>query len=67
MSLLPISENTNFDAVEPAAIAHNKAEYVTVLTVARRGNKLVSRDKSGKIKKEAGPPIYEATARTIRV
>jgi len=42
-------------------------DFVTVLTVAGRGNKLVTRDRNGDLVKDPGPPISEATAQTFRV
>jgi len=47
--------------------SQTSADYVTVLTVSGRGNKLVSRGKDGALKKDAGPPISTATAQTVRV
>ena len=43
------------------------ADYVTVLSVSGAANKIVKRDKSGKVTKKAGPPIAEATGVTVRI
>ena len=43
------------------------SDYVTVLTVAGRGNKLAKRNKDGSIEKKVGPPIFDAMAQTVRV
>jgi hypothetical protein len=51
----------------PTSSTNFSSDYVTVLIVNGRGNKLVKRNKDGKIEKVAGPPITEATARTVRV
>jgi hypothetical protein len=48
----------------PSAVT---SDYVTVLTVEGRGNKLVKRNKDGSVKKLAGPPISDARALTYRV
>ena len=60
-------ENLNPDADKPTQLSAPIPDFVTVLTVAGRGNKLVKRDKAGMVKKQAGPPISEATAVTVRV
>jgi hypothetical protein len=40
--------------------------FITLYTVDGRANKLVTR-RRGKVTKKAGPPIFDAVARTIRV
>lgn len=42
-------------------------DFVTVYTINGRANKLVKRDAVGVVKKQAGPPIADATACTRRV
>jgi hypothetical protein len=55
-------EATNLVSTETAF-----ADFVTVITTIGRANKLVTKNDDGSIKKDAGPPISEATAQTIRV
>ncbi len=43
------------------------SDYVTILTINGRANKLVTRNKDGSVEKARGPEIYEAKAQTIRV
>ena len=43
------------------------ADFVTIITVDGRANKLVTRSKDGKVSKDAGPPISSAIARTFHV
>jgi hypothetical protein len=46
---------------------NKNADFVTVLKLSSRANKLIQRDKSGKLSKQAGPPITNAIGRTIYV
>ena len=52
-------EATNLVSTETAF-----ADFVTVITTIGRANKLVTKNDDGSIKKDAGPPISEATAQT---
>ncbi|MBT4770620.1 MAG: hypothetical protein HOO00_08895, partial [Rhodospirillaceae bacterium] len=61
------TQNLNTVATKSIPPADTTADYVTVLTVAGRGNKLVRRKKDGTVGKKAGPSIWEATAQTFRV
>jgi hypothetical protein len=59
-----ITKNSSKLKSEDAVLS---SDFVTVLTVAGRGNKLVTRENDGKVKKDAGPPISEAVAQTVHV
>ena len=58
----PVEQTASVPPEQPSC-----ADFVTVLTVNGRGNKLVSRDESGEVEKQPGTPIIEATAQTARV
>ena len=45
----------------------SQSDFVTLLRLKSRANKLVKRDASGDLSKEAGPPIISATASTVYV
>jgi hypothetical protein len=51
----------------PQKAIDTTSDFVTVLTVTGRGNKLVTRNDDGTVEKEPGPPISEAMAQTFRV
>jgi hypothetical protein len=55
------------EASKAASSETTADDFVTVLTVKGRGNKLVTRNDDGSITKEAGPPISEASAQTFRI
>lgn len=42
-------------------------DFVTVLRLAGRANKMVTRDENGELEKHPGPPISEASASTVYV
>lgn len=45
----------------------SSADFVTVLRLNRRANKLIQRSRSGEVTKQAGPPIVSATGSTVYV
>jgi hypothetical protein len=61
------SKNLNPFTDKPTSPVDTETDYVTVLTVAGRANKLVKKNKDGTVGKKPGPPISEATAQTFRV
>jgi hypothetical protein len=67
MNIYEKARDFNPDAVNSTSATPTAADYVTVLIVAGRANKLVKRNKDGTVEKKAGLPISEATARTVRV
>ena len=68
MNVVEKAEKINPDATDNSTPPADAGEdFVTVLTVEGRGNKLVTRDADGVIRKDGGPPISEAKAQTYRV
>ena len=46
---------------------HSSTDFVTLLKLDSRANKLIRRDGAGKLHKEPGPPIISAVAQTVYV